>query len=77
MFDFTGRRIVITGAGGGVGQALTSAFGNLGGEIVACDVNGADIEGSNITETHHFDYRDKSAVTNGAQNILAKAHHRS
>jgi NAD(P)-dependent dehydrogenase (short-subunit alcohol dehydrogenase family) len=71
LTDFKGRRIVITGAGGGVGRALTSVFGELGADIVACDVEGADISGPNVVHTHHFDFRNRPAVTASAKEILS------
>ena len=43
MIDFGGERMVITGAGGGVGQALVDVFSNLGAAVVACDVEGSDL----------------------------------
>lgn len=38
-FDFTGQRVVVTGAAHGFGRAIALAFAALGGEVWACDVN--------------------------------------
>ena len=55
MTGFQGQRIVITGAGGGVGHTLTTAFAALSGDIVACNTESADLTGPPITEAHNFD----------------------
>ena len=41
--DFTGRRVVITGAGGGLGRTLTARFAAAGAVVVGCDLPGADL----------------------------------
>ena len=69
--DFKGHRIVITGAGGGVGQALSAAFAALGGTVVACDTANVNLSGPGIGETHHFDLRDKEATREAAVAILS------
>jgi len=71
MTGFEGRRIVITGAGGGVGQALTGAFAALGGDVVACDLTETDLTGPDIAEAHYFDQRDGDAIARAAKAILA------
>ncbi len=70
MIDFTGRRVVITGAGGGVGCALTAGFSKAGAEVVACDVEGADLTGTHIAERHHFDLRDGAALARAVEKIV-------
>jgi NAD(P)-dependent dehydrogenase (short-subunit alcohol dehydrogenase family) len=70
MTGFEGQRIVITGAGGSVGQSLTAAFAQMGGTVVACDVKGADLSGPSITEAHHFDLRDTAAMAQVATSII-------
>lgn len=37
--DFTGQIVLITGAGGGIGQTLVQTFGMRGASIVAADLN--------------------------------------
>lgn len=71
MMNFTGARILITGAGGGVGTALTASLAALGGTIIACDLPGPDLSASHISAAHHFDLRDRPAVQAAAQAILA------
>ncbi len=37
--DYTGKTIIVTGAGGGIGSASARLFGQLGGQIVAVDID--------------------------------------
>ena len=37
-FDFAGQRLVVTGAGGGIGRAVVRLAGRLGAEVVASDL---------------------------------------
>ena len=69
MIDLAGQRVVITGAGGGVGTALTRAFASAGATVVACDLPGTDLAGH---QAHLFDLRDPAAVQQAARDILAQ-----
>lgn len=68
MIDLTGARVVLTGAGGGLGRALTARLTGLGARVVACDIPGAALTGA---EQHLFDLRDRAATLAAAQAILA------
>ena len=68
MIDLAGQRVVITGAGGGVGSALTRAFADAGAAVVACDLPGTDLAGY---QSHLFDLRDPAAVAGAGRDILA------
>ncbi|MBC7736276.1 MAG: SDR family oxidoreductase [Candidatus Saccharibacteria bacterium] len=68
MIRLDGQRVVITGAGGGVGSALTRAFTDAGAQVVACDLASADIPAQ--YEAHRFDLRDQAAVAKAAGDIL-------
>ncbi len=70
MFDFSGGRVVITGAGGGVGQALVELFSDLGAAVVACDVEGVDLPKDRIAQAHHFDLLDEPALEDACTQIL-------
>ena len=37
--DYTGKTIIVTGAGGGIGSASARLFGQLGGQVVAVDID--------------------------------------
>lgn len=69
MIDLKGKRVVITGAGGGVGQALCRAFRAAGATLVGCDVREALVP--DICQTvHGFDLRDDTAIAATAGDIL-------
>ena len=42
--DFTGRRVLVTGAAGGSGSAMAAAFSAHGGELILADFDGEAIE---------------------------------
>src|ERR1019366_4050902 len=44
MTDLTGRVVLVTGAAGGIGQALCRAFAAAGMRVGVCDVNAAGAE---------------------------------
>lgn len=69
MFDLKGTRVVITGAGGGVGRALCPAFAAAGAQVLACDVPGAVLP--DTVQSFAFDLRDQLAITAAAESILA------
>ncbi len=71
MFGLEGKRVVITGAGGGVGRALREVFAELGGEIVACDRPGTALGDPPPGEVHRFDLADARAVAAAAAAIAA------
>ncbi len=70
MIDFGGGRVVITGAGGGVGQALVRVFAGFGAAVVACDVEGADPPADGIAETFSFDLLEDAAVDDACEKII-------
>ena len=70
--DFTGRRVVITGAGGGLGRTLTARFAAAGAVVVACDLPGADLRAADITARHQFDLCDRVATEAAAAAILSQ-----
>lgn len=42
--DFTGRRVLVTGAAGGIGSAMAAAFAAHGGELILADVDAEAVE---------------------------------
>ncbi len=71
MLALSGARILITGAGGGLGRTLTARLAALGGTIVACDLPQVDLGASHISQSHHFDLREPAAIRRAAGAILA------
>lgn len=39
MLDFTGKTVLVTGAGSGIGEAICIEFGKLGANVAACDID--------------------------------------
>lgn len=72
MIDFNGSRVVVTGAGGGVGSALVEVLAGHGATIVACDVDGVDLTRPEIAEAHHFDLLDSSALVRFVEQACAQ-----
>lgn len=71
MIGFDGARVVVTGAGGGVGTVLTARLAELGAKVVACDIAEADLTAPHIAERHHFDLRDGAAIEAAVDAIVA------
>lgn len=69
--DFGARRVVVTGAGGGVGRALVDVLANANAQIVACDLPGMDLSSGAIAERYHFDLLDQAAVQRFADDLMA------
>ena len=72
MTDFEGRRVVITGAAGGVGRALVEVFSSRGAEVVACDRTEFSFPEGAVAESHRFDLLDDEAVARCARLICEK-----
>ncbi len=68
MQGLEGKRVVLTGAGGGLGRALVGAFAAAGAHVVACDRPGWPAAGA---ERVAFDLTDREAVARAAATILA------
>jgi len=68
--QFAGKRVVITGAGGGLGRVLVARFLAEGAQVVACDLPGAVL--SETVEAHYFDLCDGAATQAAGAAIAAK-----
>ena len=71
MIAFSNARIVITGAGGGVGTALVEVLGAAGARIVGCERPGGPLPEAGLAEARHFDLTDAAATEAAARAILA------
>jgi uncharacterized protein YbjT (DUF2867 family) len=66
---YAGQRVIVTGAAGGVGEAVTTLLVELGAEVHALDVRRPQARGlASITET---DLRDREQVEAAAKRIGA------
>lgn len=68
LFGLAGARVVLTGAGGGLGTVLAAAFRAAGATVVGCDIEGPSIE---ACEVHRFDLASPGAIAPAADRILA------
>jgi len=71
MIDFSGGRVIITGAGGGLGRALVSVFHACNAFVVGCDTADADLSTDKIGERHCFDLLDDPAIEDACRKIRA------
>lgn len=60
--DFTGRRVVITAAGQGIGRTAAERFIALGAEVIATDINEAALSTLEGATTHVLDATNGQAV---------------
>jgi 3-oxoacyl-[acyl-carrier protein] reductase len=66
-----GRRVIVTGACGGIGRAIVEALAHCGCRVAACDAPGArvaDVAGA--TATSSFDVRDRTALRAGVEDAI-------
>jgi 3-oxoacyl-[acyl-carrier protein] reductase len=68
----TGRRVIVTGATGGIGRAIVAALGRSGSAVAACDAPGAPLADlAEAAVTAEFDVRDRTAVAEGVAEATA------
>lgn len=71
-FSLSGQRVVITGAGGGVGTSLVQAFHRAGSVVIACDRDDALLDAlpqDQLSERHVFDMTNPDRVNTAALSI--------
>jgi 3-oxoacyl-[acyl-carrier protein] reductase len=67
----SGRRVIVTGATGGIGRAIVAALGRSGCAVAACDTPGAPLgELADAAVTAEFDVCDRTAVTEGVARAI-------
>jgi NAD(P)-dependent dehydrogenase (short-subunit alcohol dehydrogenase family) len=68
----TGRRVLVTGAAGGIGRAIVGALVAKHCRVAACDVPGMDFDGLGAGVTAAFDVRDPDAAREGVAGAIAQ-----
>lgn len=71
MTGLNGKKVVITGAGGGIGSALVKAFAGEGATVIACDRSAMTDEPITPDHLEVFDLLDPSSIGRAAENILS------
>jgi NAD(P)-dependent dehydrogenase (short-subunit alcohol dehydrogenase family) len=77
MKDFNGKVVVITGAGSGIGRALSVAFAKQGAKLALNDYQAKNLEetvtllGSSTVKTWVFDVSNREAVYSFADEVIA------
>ncbi len=67
----TGRRAIVTGAGGGIGRAIVGTLVAGGNQVAACDAPGADLSTlEDAAARVSFDVRDRDAVQSGVSEAI-------
>jgi NAD(P)-dependent dehydrogenase (short-subunit alcohol dehydrogenase family) len=70
--EFTGRSVVVTGAGGGLGSALVSLLAGRGARVIGCDQSPEALTSPALAARHVFDLLDREAITDAAQKLIGE-----
>lgn len=69
--EFRGKKVLITGAGGGLGSALVEIFANAGGDLLLCD-RAAESIAHTAWPVHLFDLADQLSIERAASEIVER-----
>ncbi len=66
-----GRRVIVTGAAGGIGRAIIAALAAADCRVAACDADSAGADAvPGATTSAEFDVRDRAAVRQGVAGVV-------
>jgi NAD(P)-dependent dehydrogenase (short-subunit alcohol dehydrogenase family) len=66
VLGYDGRRVIVTGAASGMGEATARILVELGAEVMAVDIKPTAVE---VAEFHQVDLRDKAAIEAAAAKV--------
>lgn len=67
----SGRRVIVTGATGGIGRAIVQTLTEAGCSVAACDAPGTAVAELGATAAATFDVRSRAAVRTGVAEAVA------
>ncbi|MCV3239413.1 SDR family oxidoreductase [Mesorhizobium sp. ZC-5] len=68
--EFSGKSVLVTGAGGGLGRALVDIFSTRGARVIACDQSRDAMVGLPAASTHVFDLLDRAVMPDAVKAIV-------
>lgn len=68
--EFAGKSVLITGAGGGLGNALGELFASRGAMLIGCDTQLAAMEAGRFSSRYQFDLTDSNSLNEVVQRII-------
>lgn len=71
-FRLDGKTVLISGAGGGIGQSLVKAFREAGAQVIGADRDAKSLEGLDISGQIIFDQADAKATRKAVQAWLVE-----
>lgn len=69
--EFVGKKVLVTGAAGGLGAALVKTFEDRGADIILCE-RSVDALQAPRWPVHAFDLLDAVSIEGAVRDILAK-----
>lgn len=70
--DFSGKTVVLTGAGGGLGSALATMLAGRGARVIGCDRTIEAMTSTELAGRHVFDLGDRASMANAGPALIAE-----